>query len=176
MSNGNTDGLETSMSKKNSQSNVKRKNNSKDGLVIQSVSKMNSSRLSTKRKITNATSEAGDIIVQKIEKPSLPKISKMNSLTAVNECQKSSAAVGEESLKWMISPHKTKKFLNQNFEKNILHIKRDDKNYYRNIFSCKSFDKLLRNSDKPLIFGKVSASKKIYNQWKAKSLTWFAVD
>ena len=86
--------------------------------------------------------------------PSVPKKSKIN-YNHVDDNHKSSIAVGEESLKWIISPNKTKKFLSQYFEKNVLHIQRNDKDYYKSIFSCKAFDKLLRNSDKPLIYGKV---------------------
>ena len=154
----NANSVANNMTKKSCESN----SNKKNGSVIQSVAKTNPSRPSTKRKVTNTSfskQNAGDIIDKKIDHPSLPKTLKTIHVSALNECQKSSTAVGEESLKWIISPHKTKKFLNQYFENNVLHIKRDDKNYYKNIFSCKALDKLLRNSDKPMIFGKVSIRK-----------------
>ena len=162
MRQSNANGIANNMTKKSCESNANKKNYSKDGSVIQSVAKTNPSRPSTKRKVTNTSfseQNAGDIFDKKIDHPSLPKTLKTIHVSALNECQKSSTAVGEESLKWIISPHKTKKFLNQYFENNVLHIKRDDKNYYKNIFSCKALDKLLRNSDKPMIFGKVSIRK-----------------
>lgn len=158
----NANGIANNMTKKNCESNGNKKNYSKDGSVIRSVEKTNRSRQSTKRKVTNTSfseENVGDILVKKIDHPSLPKTLKTNHVSAMNECQKSSTEVGEESLKWIISPYKTKKFLNQYFENNVLHIKRDDKNYYKHIFSCKALDKLLRNSDKPMIFGKVSIRK-----------------
>ena len=144
-----------------SPSNINKKNTISDPSVKKSIVQMNTPDSSKKRKISSnknlsgkESSLNGSIKVS----PSVPKKSKIND-NHVDENHKSSIAIGEESLKWMISPNKTKKFINQYFEKNVLHIQRNDKDYYKSIFSCKAFDKLLRNSDKPLIYGKVRIIK-----------------
>ena len=62
---------------------------------------------------------------------------------------------GEESLQWMINPMKIKRFMTKHWENQPLYIARKDKNYYKNVFSCKAFDEILRKPDKPIIFGKV---------------------
>ena len=62
---------------------------------------------------------------------------------------------GEESLQWMITPMKIKRFMTKHWENQPLYIARKDKNYYKNVFSCKAFDEILRKPDKPIIFGKV---------------------
>ena len=62
---------------------------------------------------------------------------------------------GEESLQWMINPMKIKKFMTKYWENQPLYIDRKDKSYYKNVFSCKAFDEILRKPDKPIIFGKV---------------------
>ena len=62
---------------------------------------------------------------------------------------------GEESLQWMINPMKIKRFMTKHWENQPLYIARKDKNYYKNVFSCKAFDEILRKPDKPIIYGKV---------------------
>ena len=62
---------------------------------------------------------------------------------------------GEESLQWMINPMTIKRFMTKHWENQPLYIARKDKNYYKNVFSCKAFDEILRKPDKPIIFGKV---------------------
>ena len=74
----------------------------------------------------------------------------------VNE--KGSIELGKECLQWMISPCKAKPFMLRYWEKQPLYIQRQTKDYYKHIFSCKAFDELLRNSDRPMIFGKVNKS------------------
>ena len=138
-----------------SPSNEIKKKKVKDSSFNPPATKTMDSETSKKRKLSKnediSQQKVGDISV-KISP--LSKKLKVNHDIIVNESHKGSIAVGEESLKWIISPHKTKKFLNQYFEKNVLHIQRNDKDYYKHVFSCKSFDKLLRNSEKPLIYGK----------------------
>ena len=143
--------------KKISPSNISKKNNISDPSLKKSVVQTNTPDSSKKRKNSshNSIPEKESSLNSSIKvSSSMPKKSKIND-NHVDENHRSSIAVGEESLKWMINPNKTKKFLNQYFEKNVLHIQRNDKDYYKSIFSCKAFDKLLRNSDKPLIYGKV---------------------
>ena len=60
---------------------------------------------------------------------------------------------GEESLQWMINPMTIKRFMTKHWENQPLYIARKDKNYYKNVFSCKAFDEILRKPDKPIIFG-----------------------
>ena len=62
---------------------------------------------------------------------------------------------GEESLQWMINPMTIKRFMIKHWENKPLYIARKDKNYYKNVFSCKAFDEILRKPDKPIIYGKV---------------------
>ena len=72
------------------------------------------------------------------------------------ECEKGSVELGKECFQWMISPRKVHKFMSHSWEKKPLYIQRETRDYYKNVFSCKAFDKILRNSEKPLIFGKVN--------------------
>ena len=45
--------------------------------------------------------------------------------------------------------------MTKHWENQPLYIARKDKNYYKNVFSCKAFDEILRKPDKPIIYGKV---------------------
>lgn len=69
--------------------------------------------------------------------------------------EKGSIELAEECFAWMISPMKVKSFMRKYWEQKPLYIQREDNAFYKHIFSCKAFDELLRNSDKPMIFGKV---------------------
>ena len=75
--------------------------------------------------------------------------------TPANDNEKGSIALGEECFQWIISPWTTKKFMAKYWEKKPLYIQREDPNVYKHVFSCKNFDELMRNSDKPMNFGKV---------------------
>ena len=72
------------------------------------------------------------------------------------ENENGSVDVGKECLEWVISPWNIKTFISKYWEKQPLYIRREDKSFYKHVFSCKAFDELLRNSDKPMIFGKVN--------------------
>jgi hypothetical protein len=81
------------------------------------------------------------------------KNSKSNN--PANDNEKGSITLGKECFQWIISPWTTETFMAKYWEKKPLYIPREDQNVYKHVFSCKSFDELLRNSDKPIIFGKV---------------------
>ena len=123
--------------------------------------KMNCSR---KRKLGSSSSSAATEdkkhrknTLNKAQKtPRLPLKKIDQGSMCGTECQKGSVELGKECLQWMISPTKLQTFITQSWEKQPLYIKRETKDYYKHLFSCKSFDTLLRNSEKPLVFGKVN--------------------
>jgi len=65
----------------------------------------------------------------------------------------SSITIGRECLEWMIAPVGVDSFFDKSWEKRPLHIKRGKPEYYKNVFSTKAFDGILRG-DKPVIYGK----------------------
>ena len=70
--------------------------------------------------------------------------------------EKGSIYLGQECLEWLISPWNIKTFMDKYWEMEPLYIRREN-DFNKHVFSCKAFDELLRNSDKPMIFGKVNA-------------------
>lgn len=63
-----------------------------------------------------------------------------------------SVSEGRKCFEWMINPCKSEQFFRETFEKRPLHIKRVQSNYYKNVFSTKAFDDMLR--EKVVLFGK----------------------
>ena len=58
----------------------------------------------------------------------------------------------EEAFQWLVGPTNLDKFYKEFWEKNPLHIKRDDPEYYKTLFSTKALDKILR--EQRVVFGK----------------------
>lgn len=66
--------------------------------------------------------------------------------------EKGSIELGRETFGWMIHPVEVDQFFNDSWEKRPIHIKRGQAKYYKDIFSTKVFDNILR--DKHVTFGK----------------------
>jgi len=63
-----------------------------------------------------------------------------------------SIQMGEEAFEWMISPISVEDFYKNNWERKPMHLKRDEGDYYKSIFSTKAFEKLIR--EQRVLYGK----------------------
>lgn len=59
---------------------------------------------------------------------------------------------GKRALKWLLYPTNLDTFFTDIWEQKPLLVKRDNRNYFKGLFSCKEFDDILRNGN--LLFGK----------------------
>lgn len=59
--------------------------------------------------------------------------------------ERGSVEVGRARFEWMIHPVTVDQFLGDTFERRPLHIKRGKKGYYKEVFSTKEFDHILRH-------------------------------
>ncbi|TRY71937.1 hypothetical protein TCAL_11489 [Tigriopus californicus] len=66
--------------------------------------------------------------------------------------EKGSLELGRETLAWIIHPVEVDQFFEDSWENRPVHIKRGQSKYYKDIFSTKVFDNILR--DKHVTFGK----------------------
>lgn len=60
--------------------------------------------------------------------------------------------MAQKRLDWMISPVRVNQFFSDSWEKRPLHIKRGQPKYYKEIFSTKAFDGILK--EKHVVYGK----------------------
>ena len=63
-----------------------------------------------------------------------------------------SVELGRKYLEWVISPVSAEQFFTDSWEQRPLHIKRRDPKYYKDLFSTKELDRILR--DQHVIYGK----------------------
>ncbi len=71
---------------------------------------------------------------------------------ALSRLESGSVEVGKARFEWMIHPVTAEQFFEDSFEKRPLHVKRGQKNYYKEVFSTKEFDEIL--SLRRVYFGK----------------------
>lgn len=57
-----------------------------------------------------------------------------------------SRALGLKTFQWLIHPYSVETFFNEIWEKKPLLCKRKNESYYKGLFSCKEFDKILKNN------------------------------
>ena len=68
--------------------------------------------------------------------------------------EKGSVDLGRSRFEWLISPVTVEQFFADSFERRPLHVRRGQaqKGYYKEVFSTKEFDEILRR--KRVLFGK----------------------
>ena len=70
----------------------------------------------------------------------------------LSENELGSEEVGRKYLEWILSPVEVNQFKNDSWEKRPVHIQRNQKGYYKSLFSTKAFDSILREQN--VIYGK----------------------
>ena len=70
----------------------------------------------------------------------------------LDDNEKGSRQLGEETLEWLISPVTRKQFFSDSWERRPLHIKRGNSKHFAGLFSTKAFDAILRENN--ILYGK----------------------
>ncbi|KAG1700068.1 Ribosomal oxygenase 1 [Nymphon striatum] len=86
--------------------------------------------------------------------------------TSVELCD--SASLAEQTFRWFIHPIKPIDFFNNAWEKKPILIQRHDGNYYKNIFSTKEFDQILKKEEVHFI---TNLDVTVYKNGKRETLT-----